>query len=148
MKNADAFLLRHIHQYPRMILNEASVLTTDTLLKVRFFQKEDKEKICASFLNSYTVALGELVGRTYGGGVLEFVPSEMRKMRISWENAEKLDLSQIDIWQRKGQTEKILAYTDDILLRQGLGLEEEEIQTLKNISNKLKGRRLMRKGKI
>ena len=37
---------------------------------------------------------------------------------------------------------------DDILLRQGLELEEEEIQTLKNISNKLKSRRLKRKGKV
>lgn len=142
---ADAFLIRQAHLYPRMILNEKQALVTDTLHKVRFLEGVDGKCVAAAFLNTYTFALSETIGRSYGGGVLTFEPGEMRKIRVPMKMAERLDLQKIDHWQRNGEIDKILEYTDTILLRDGLGLSEYEISLLRSIWKKMCGRRMTRK---
>lgn len=142
---ADAFLLRQVHLYPRMVLNEKQALVTDTLHKVRFLEGIRGESVASAFLNTYTFALSETLGRSYGGGVLTFEPGEMRKMRIPMRMAERLDVDKIDQWQRSGQIDKILNYTDEILLRQGLELSNHEIELLHSIWNKMRDRRMTRK---
>ena len=142
---ADAFLIRQAHLYPRMILNEKKALVTDTIHKVRFLDGVDGRAVAAAFLNTYTFALSETIGRSYGGGVLTFEPGEMRKMRIPMRMAERLDIDQIDRWQRNGEIDRILKYTDDILLRDGLRLSEREIELLHSIWNKMRDRRMTRK---
>ena len=141
----DALFIRQANLFPRIILNEANVIVTDTLHKIRFYDGVEKKVVAAAFINSYTLALAETVGRSYGGGVLTFEPGEVRKFRIPMIGAEKLDFDKMDNWQRNGQTEQLLAYTDDILLRQGLNLSEHEINTLREIWYKLRDRRLNRK---
>lgn len=142
---ADAFLIRQAHLYPRMILNEKKALVTDTLHKVRFLDGIQSKYVVAAFLNTYTFALSETIGRSYGGGVLTFEPGEMRKIRIPMKMAEQLDLQKIDYWQRNGEIYKVLEYTDTILLRDGLGLSEHEISLLHNIWDKMRNRRMARK---
>lgn len=142
---ADAFLVRQANLYPKMVLNNKEALVTDTLHKVRFREGIDGRTVVGAFLNVYTLALSETLGRSYGGGVLTFEPGEMRKMRIPMRFAERLDLDQMDRWQRRGEMDKILNYTDDILLRQGLGLSDYEIDLLHNIWIKMRERRLSRK---
>ncbi len=142
---ADAFLIRQAHLYPRMILNEKRALVTDTLHKVRFLDGIEGELVAAAFLNTYTFALSETIGRSYGGGVLTFEPGEIRKLRIPMKMADQLDLEKMDNWQRLGEIDKILEYTDKILLRDGLGLSKYEIERLHSIWNKLSGRRMRRK---
>lgn len=143
--DVDAFLIRQAHLYPRMILNKKNALVTDTLHKVRFLQGVQGECVAAAFLNTYTFALSETLGRSYGGGVLTFEPGEMRKFRIPMRGADQLDLSKIDGWQRKGEIDKILEYTDGVLLREGLGLTQYEIALLHSIWNKMRDRRMARK---
>lgn len=143
--DADAFLIRQAHLYPRMILNKKNALVTDTLHKVRFLQGVQGECVAAAFLNTYTFALSETLGRSYGGGVLTFEPGEMRKFRIPMRGADQLDFSKIDGWQRKGEIDKILEYTDGVLLREGLGLTQYEIALLHSIWNKMRDRRMARK---
>ena len=144
---ADAFLIRQAHLYPRMILNERGTLVTDTLHKVRFLDGVDGGQVAAAFLNSYTLALSETLGRSYGGGVLTFEPGEMRRMRIPMQGASQLDLQKIDRWQRYGEIDKILDYTDAVLLRDGLGLSEHEMGVLRSIWHKMCSRRMSRKSR-
>lgn len=141
----DAFFIRQANMYPKIILNEAKTSVTDTLHKIRFYEGVSEKSVAAAFINSYTLALSETAGRSYGGGVLTFEPGEVRKLRIPMIGADKLDFSQMDAWQRNGQTDKLLSYTDDVLLRQGLNLSEYEIKTLRGIWCKLRDRRLNRK---
>ncbi len=142
---ADAFLIRQANLYPKMILNKAGALVTDTLHKVRFNEGVDGSTVAAAFLNTYTLALSETLGRSYGGGVLTFEPGEMRRMRIPMLGAEKLDINIIDSLQRKGKYEEILAYTDKILLYDNLHLNEREVNLLHSIWDKMRNRRLLRK---
>lgn len=142
---ADAVLIRQANLYPKMILNPTGVLVTDTLHKVRFLEGVNGGAVVAAFLNTYTLALSETLGRSYGGGVLTFEPGEMRKMRIPMKGAEKLDIQKIDQLQRSGKYEDILAYTDRLLLYDGLGMNSHEVDLLHSIWNKMRDRRLSRK---
>ena len=101
--------------------------------------------VAAAFLNTYTFALSETIGRSYGGGVLTFEPGEMRRIRIPMKMANQLDLQKIDNWQRLGEIDKILEYTDKILLRDGLGLSEHAVCLLHSIWDKMRNRRMIRK---
>ena len=142
---ADAFLIRQANLYPKMILNPTGALVTDTLHKVRFLNGVDGNAVVAAFINTYTLAQSETLGRSYGGGVLTFEPGEARKMRIPMIGAENLDILAIDRLQREGKYEEILTYTDKHLLAEGLGLSQHEIMLLHSIWNKMRGRRLARK---
>lgn len=142
---ADAFLIRQAHLYPRMILNNRKALVTDTLHKIRFLEGIDGKQVTAAFLNTYTFSLSETLGRSYGGGVLTFEPGEVRRIRIPMQTASQLDLQMIDCWQRNGEIDKILAYTDVIVLQNGLGLSAQEISMLHSIWEKLRNRRIIRK---
>lgn len=142
---ADAFLIRQANLYPKMILNSVGALVTDTLHKVRFNEGVDGNAVASAFLNTYTLALSETLGRSYGGGVLTFEPGEMRKMRIPMMGSDKLDVKKIDRLQREGKYEEILSYTDKILLYDNLHLTEREVSLLHSIWDKMRDRRLMRK---
>lgn len=145
--HAEAFMLCNAHLHPRMILNKREMLVTDNLYKVRFLEGVDGSLVAAAFLNTYTLAISELIGRGYSSGLLALTPSAVRKLRIPMRMAEQLDFQKIDDWQRKGEIDEILEYTDSILLREGLGLTDDEIKTLHDIWDKLRNRRLSRNKK-
>lgn len=143
----DAFILRQVNRYPRIILNYANAISTDTIHKIRFLDGVNPEYVAAAFLNSFTLALAEVTGRSYGGGVLTFEPSEIRKLMIPMKNAELLDVKIIDKLIRDNKIEEVLNYSDRILLVNGLGLSNDEVKVLRNIWLKLSERRLGRKEK-
>ena len=145
---ADAFLIRQANLYPKIIVNSAGALVTDTLHKVRFLPGINGNAVVGAFLNTYTLALSETLGRSYGGGVLTFEPGEMRRMRIPMIGAEKLDVMLIDQWQREGKYTEILSYTDKVLLKDGLGLSDSDIVLLHSIWEKMRSRRLSRKQSV
>lgn len=131
-----------------MVLNPIGALVTDTLHKVRFNEGVNGKAVTAAFINTYTLALSETLGRSYGGGVLTFEPGEMRRMRIPMQGADQLDIRRIDALQRQGDYKKILEYTDKVLLYDNLGLTEKEVSLLHSIWEKMKNRRLMRKKSV
>ena len=143
----DAFILRQVNRYPRIILNYANAVSTDTIHKIRFLDGVNPEYVAAAFLNSFTLALAEVTGRSYGGGVLTFEPSEIRKLMIPMKNAELIDVKKIDQLIRDNKIEEVLNYSDEILLADGLGLSNDEVKMLRNIWIKLSERRLGRKEK-
>lgn len=129
----------------KLLLNEEKALVTDTLHKVRSLEDIDEKQVAVAFLNTYTFALSETLGRSYVGGVLTFELGEMRKIRIPMQMADQLDLQKIYAWQRQGEIDKVLEYTDSILLRKGLNLTEHEIELLHSIWKKMFDRRMSRK---
>ena len=86
---ARCFILRQVNRYPRIILNHVNAVSTDTIHKVRFLDGVNPEFVAAAFLNSFTLALAEITGRSYGGGVLTFEPGEIRQLKNSDEECRK-----------------------------------------------------------
>ncbi|WP_412070592.1 N-6 DNA methylase [Rubrivirga sp. IMCC43871] len=141
----DAFMLRQVHGYPKLILNVAGATCTDTIHRVRFTNGRSGQAIAAAFVNSLTLAASEVTGRSYGGGVLTFEPSEAEDLPLPLEGSERLDLELVDVALRENDVERVLDHTDQILLRDGLGLSEDEINRLRSIWTKLRDRRINRR---
>jgi type II restriction enzyme and methylase len=141
----NAFMLRQINRVPKIVVNYTSATNTDTLHKIRFLDGVNGNHVAAAFINSFTFAQCEITGRSYGGGVMTFEPGEVRKLRIPMTNAEKLDIAYLDKYMRENKIEEVLSYSDDILLKQGLGLSDLEVSMLKEIWIKLSSRRIDRK---
>jgi adenine-specific DNA-methyltransferase len=141
----DAFMLRQVHGYPKLILNEAGAVCTDTIHRVRFHEGTDPRKITAAFLNSLTFAFSEVTGRSYGGGVQTFEPSEAERLPLPLQGAENLDIEKIDTLLRENNIEAVLDITDSVLLVDGLGLSKKKVRVLRGIWEKLRDRRINRK---
>lgn len=140
----DAFMLRQVHSYPKLVLNQCEATNTDTLHRIRFINGANSHEIVSSFTNSLTFAFSEVTGRSYGGGVLTFEPSEAENLPLPVNEAHRLDIHEIDDLIRKNDISKVLDLTDNILLRDGLGISESDIKTLNNIWQKLRDRRIFR----
>ncbi len=145
IKLSDALFIRRNDVYPRLILNEARAYTTDTMHRVFFKKGINKDAFIASFYNSLSLAFSEIAGRSYGGGVLELMPSEVEQILLPYqvENAELL--SSIDNMMRnKESIDQILKITNEEILKKGYGLTDKEIKLADGIWKKLSSRRLNR----
>lgn len=142
----DAFLLRRSHRFPKLILNEANANTTDTMHRVKIRPGVDHYSLIFCFYNSITMAYSELVGRSYGGGVLEILPNDAETMLIPYVKCKKSDLEHIDkLFRSDKNIENIMDYVDDIVLKQKFGFSDQTITTFRDIWKKLASKRLDRK---
>jgi adenine-specific DNA-methyltransferase len=143
----EAFLFRQIHRYPKLVLNETQATTTDTIHRVRFKDPQQVRPTVAAFHNSMTFAFSEVMGRSYGGGVLELEPNEADHLPLPPLNAGSVDVQKLDCLARAGRIEEILELTDAAYLRKGLGLSSSDVDGLRSIWMKLSTRRMSRKFK-
>lgn len=141
----DAFLLRQIHNYPKLIVNETAATCTDTIHRVRFSSGIDRRLVANAFLNSLTFAFAEVLGRSYGGGVLELEPNEANRLPIPLRHAESLDHDAIDRLVRTAEMTAVLDATDRLLLRDALGLSKRQVVMLRSVWAKLRTRRTERR---
>jgi adenine-specific DNA-methyltransferase len=141
----QAFMLRQVHHYPKIILNDAAATSTDTIHRVKLRNGVPARTVAASFLNSLTFAFSEVTGRSYGGGVLELEPNEAEKLPLPLIGADILNLDELDKLLRENNINAALDITDRVLLQDGLGLSSEETKMLRVTWQKLRDRRINRK---
>lgn len=142
---SDALFIRRNNYYPKLIINEARAYTTDTMHRVRIKEHIDAHALAAGFYNSLSFAFAEISGRSYGGGVLELMPSEVEKIRLPYKETNASLLEEIDsMMRRKFPISKILEYTNTIILKHGYGFTEADIKIADSIWQKLSSRRLNR----
>jgi adenine-specific DNA-methyltransferase len=145
IKLSDALFLRRNNQYPKFVLNEAKAYTTDTMHRVFIKEGVNKKAFVASYYNSLSFAFAEILGRNFGGGCLELMPSEVGGIYIPYRVENEALFMEIDKMLRQKKTaDEILNYTDRIILHEGMGLSMEEVQTARSIWHKIMGRRLSR----
>lgn len=140
-------MLRQVHGYPKLILNEIGATCTDTIHRIKMENCVDRRNVTVAFLNSLTFAFAELTGRSYGGGVLTFEPSECEKLPIPLEGLDSLDFDKTDELIRQNKIDDVLDINDKILLVDNMGLSQEEAEKLRSIWKKLRDRRINRKHK-
>ena len=141
MWSPDAFVLRQVGDYPKLILNKTEASSTDTIHRVRFKTKVKPEIIALSFLNSLTFAFSEILGRSYGGGVLTFEPTEIEEIPLPLLLEHKIDFKELDALIRKRKIEEAMDIVDKELLIKQLKFSESEVQMLRGIWKKLADRR-------
>ena len=145
LKISEVFFTRQIHLFPKMVLNEAKAYTTDTVHRVYLKEGVNDKAFVASFYNSVSLAFSEIVGRSYGGGVLELMPNEVEEILLPYQpkNAELFKV--VDKMMReKKSIDEILKITNEVILKNGYGFTDKEIKLADSIWKKLSARRLNR----
>ena len=137
---APVGMLKRSHHFPRLVLNAAKTLTTDTAYRVTP-QKVRAADLVFSFINSLTALSNELEGRHYGGGVLELVPSEIEKVLIPLGEHAPAALKSLDTEIKSGTLpEELLLRQDDLVLKP-LGITATDRDTLRHAWRRLRDRR-------
>lgn len=141
----DAFLLRQIHDHPRIIANLTGATSTDTIHRVRMLNGLHPLKLATASINSVTFAFSEVLGRSYGGGVLELEPREAEALPLPDPKGLTMrDVSEVDELLRRGELEAALDHVDGKLLGE---LDPTKVTELRQVWKRLRDRRLTRSRK-
>jgi adenine-specific DNA-methyltransferase len=141
----DLFLTYCSAEFPRMVVNAAAALHTNTVHGVKLRSGDDPHAFAAGFYNSLTLLSAELVGRSYGGGVLKLEPTEAESLLlppIPRETAS--ELTRVDELLRGRDLIGVLDIIDRIVLMDGLGLTAHEVGLLRSGADRLRARRQAR----
>lgn len=138
----DCFLFRQIYDFPRVILNMAGVVSTDTIHRMTC--KSNRKKFIPNIYTHLTAASAEIEGRSYGGGVLELEPTEAERLLTPKQLTEGLPIEEIDQLIRAGKIQEMLEQNDKRILVDGLGLSKNDCTRLKDIWAKMRDRRKSR----
>lgn len=141
----DLFLTYCAAEFPRLVYNAAGALHTNTLHGVKLSDGTSARALAACFYNSLTLLSAELVGRSYGGGVLKLEPTEAEALLIPpvFDGAAE-KLGEVDGLVRAGELGAVLNLVDGLLLREGLGLSDAEVGRLRAGAERLRARRRAR----
>jgi adenine-specific DNA-methyltransferase len=140
----DLFLTYFSNEHPRLVLNEVGAITTNTLHGVHLRDPACAARLSGVFLNSLTLLSAELLGRSYGGGVLKLEPTEAQALLLPPIDQGEALAEQVDEILRSDGLGAVLTFTDRELLQKRLGLSTEGVAALRRGHEKLRGRRKAR----
>ncbi|MCV6973503.1 class I SAM-dependent methyltransferase [Mycobacterium bourgelatii] len=144
----DLFMLRQIHLAPRLAVNAAAATSTDTVHRVRLAPQVDAAALAAVFHNSVTFAFAEIMGRSYGGGILELEPREAEELPIPAPAYADAELARdVDLLLKAHEIEKALDVVDRRVLIDGLGLAPEVVSKCRDAWSTLRDRRIRRRSR-
>lgn len=150
----DMLLTYMDHERPRMVTNEAKVLHLNSLygVNLRHGLKElGRDVLPIATLNSVTLLAAEMIGRSYGGGLLKFEPTEADGWPVPSEATLREvgdDLRalrpQLATALRSSNVAAAVKLVDRVILTRHLKLEAAEISKLREAREALFLRRKTR----
>lgn len=145
----DLLMAKRSHLFPRVIVNEAQVVTTDTIYRGRMLASGTvgADSFAAGFHNSLTLVTAEVEGRSFGGGVLELVPSEIGRLLVPATDRFGGELDRLDwVSRTRGAVEDpaLIDETDELVVKHTPGMSSSLMATLREAREALLRRRLAR----
>lgn len=141
----DLFLTYMSSDMPRLVTNDIGALSTNTVHGARLLNGTEPAAMAAAFYSSLTMLSAELVGRSYGGGVLKLEPSEAERLVIAVPAAGYARmLDDVDGLVRARRYDDVQDLVDRAVLCDGLGVAGEDVGLLRGAVNRLRGRRRSR----
>ena len=124
---------------PLLVLNEAECLNSNAVHSVNWKPGLDveAEAVAVGFLTSAVSAWAELRGRRYGGGVLKIEPGTLKRIPVPLVQGAEDIFTDVDRQLRDGQEEEARRLADNRVLRQGLDLDDHEIECLRLVRSQL-----------
>lgn len=142
---ADAFMLRQIHTHPRLVANHTKATSTDTVHRLRLGAGVESSKLAAAAMNSITFIASEVLGRSYGGGILELEPSEAEELPIPSPDLLPEGLvAKVDELVRERRIEDAVDVVDQAVLIDKLGFDPGEVLAARRAWRTLRDRRANR----
>lgn len=141
----DGFMLRQVSSRLKVATNLADATSTDTVHRVFTHPGVDMDRLAVASLNSITLAFTEILGRSYGGGLLEMEPREATNLPIPDPKLIPKELiAEIDSLVRQNSTERACNLVDQEVLIGTLGISESVIEAARSAHSRLMNRRLRR----
>jgi adenine-specific DNA-methyltransferase len=129
---SDALLLRQAGEMPRLVHLSKRCTATDTIHRVWWNSPSHAKRQTGGFMNSWTLLMAELTGRSYGGGVLELMPSEANQLPMPGP-VDALDrvFDQVDEQVRSHNLYDAVAIVDKVVMPEWMNKKRrEEIETV------------------
>lgn len=154
----DLFLTYMNHDAPRLVANRGRVRHLNSIHGVTLekeYRQLGLDLLPMAILNSVTLLGSELVGRTYGGGILKLEPKEADVLPVpSPETVQEVASPlralrpQLARYLRTGDLTAVVKLVDRILLTSHLKIWRNQIQALRMGRELLFSRRVARSAKI
>jgi adenine-specific DNA-methyltransferase len=146
IRSGELLLSKRSHTFPRVTVNRAGVFTTDTIYRGRMLERPGSvgaHALTATFHNSLTLLTAEIEGRSFGGGVLELVPSEVGRLSVPLLASAESWLGDLDAAMRAGPADAVIAATDARLVKARV-MPQQLLATLAEARLHMMARRLDR----
>ena len=145
IRRGSLLLSKRCHFHPRVVLDTADVFTTDTIYRGEVTADVAPGALAAMFHNALTLLSAELEGRSFGGGVLELVPSEIARLALPSLGGAEAHLAALDRVARSETPDALVRATNAILARR-TGIDPEVLDVLDAARRTLRDRRFARAG--
>lgn len=140
---SDGIFFKRSHSFPRLCINEAQVLVTDTAYQVKMREGFSMRDLCYSFYNSLALLFCEMDGRFYGGGVLELTPKEFRGIPVHFQRPTGREFGEfIKRFPQSKSPEAANFDQSDRMLAKGLSLSDRQISMVQQALKTIKAHRL------
>lgn len=141
----QAFMLRRIGEYPKLVINDVEATSTDTFHRLLFYDKDLREQIVFLLYSSPALLSFELEGRVFGGGALEILPGDLSNIIIPKLKDNNLDFSQMIVsldrkFRENESIENIVLWVDSVIADYSI-LSKEDLATSFEIWKVCKHRR-------
>lgn len=150
----DLLLTYMDHDRPRLVNNDARVAHINSLYGVTLkpeHRQLGRDLLPIASLNSVTLLGAEMVGRSYGGGLLKLEPKEADLLPVPSPSTVKAveaklrDLRpQLAKWLRQAKLSEAVNLVDGVLLREHGKIPESKIELLRQAREVLFSRRTTR----
>lgn len=149
----DLFFTYMSHRFPRLIRNVARVGFVNSMhgIDLRGERRTTRATLPIAALNSLTQLSAELIGRSYGGGILKLEPKEAGQLLVPRPDLlQKLyemgssPAEKIERQIRSGDWEAAQECIDSVLLRDLIALSSRDAESIGTSISQLRNKRLDR----
>lgn len=139
----EAIFFKRIHLYPKVVRNTSNVYVTDAAYKI-FTKKEcNIESFIFSFYNIVTLIFSELMGRKYGGGVLELTPNEFKNLPLPYMQIGKREYNKFKKeFKSMNSISDIFCLDQELFLSPDISIDTNQQSVLLDIYSKLVSNRI------
>jgi adenine-specific DNA methylase len=131
-----AFVPCMFASWPRLVINKSTYTCTNNILRLIWKEPklcEDWLKLAVGTLSTFSQLSAELVGRSYGGGVLKLEPKELARLVVPLVDADiaMLISPKLDSLLRDGKLMEATQLVDATLVEAQIGLTAYSISKLR-----------------
>ena len=143
----DAFFRYMSSRAPTIVLNTAGVRTTNTIHNLSWRQDRSDSRAYAVASCTSLFSLGcEILGHTYGGGVLKLEPRAVAKLPVPICKVDPQVFADVNQALVNANFERARLVADEAVLSSGLGFSAERISRLRAASDRLTEHRRLWEG--
>ena len=138
----EAFIPCMSASWPRVIANRSGYTCTNNIIRLAWKEKRpaaDWTRLALGTLSTFSQLSAELVGRSYGGGVLKLEPTELTRLAVPLVPREEAAAlaRQVDALLRRKEQALATAAVDEALLGSLPGLSKAKLVLLRAARDRL-----------